>query len=234
MRFTVEESVFNKLEDVCFGVVVARGIDNVTKINKINEMLENSIKEINEKMRNEKIKEHPKIIPYRNAFARLGFNPNKFAPSVEALITRILKGGQMPSINNIVDLANAISIKYILPIGAHDIALAKDNIAVRFAVNGDTFIPFGAAEAESLEPGELVYASGSDIKTRRWIWRQSEQGKITEKSSHIFFPIDGFISENCDAVILARDELAEALRDLFNCDVKVGFVDRHNQSMSLD
>ena len=28
--------------------------------------------------------------------------------------------------------------------------------------------------------GEAVYASGSEIRTRRWTWRQSERGKITE------------------------------------------------------
>lgn len=29
--------------------------------------------------------------------------------------------------------------------------------------------------------GEAVYASGSEIRTRRWTWRQSERGKITEE-----------------------------------------------------
>ena len=234
MRFYVEDSVFNILEDVCFGVVVARGIDNTTRVNVIKEMLENNIKEIAAEMGDAKIKEHAKIVPYRNAFLQLGFNPNKFAPSVEALIGRVIKGGQVPCINNIVDLANAVSVKYVLPIGAHDLDLAEGDIAVRFSVNGDSFIPFGATEAESPEPGELVYASGSKIKTRRWIWRQSELGKITEKSSNIFFPIDGFSNANAAAVIMARDELAAALRDLFNCDVKTGFVDRNHQAMALD
>ena len=234
MQFFVEENVFNTLEDVCFGIVVARGIDNVTKNTQVKELLNNSIIEILEQMPNENIKNHSQIIPYRNAFQKLGFNPNKFAPSVEALITRILKGGQIPNINNVVDLANAISIKYILPIGAHDIDLVQDDIKVRFSMNGDTFVPFGAAQPETLETGELVYASGSKIKTRRWIWRQSEQGKITEKSTNIFFPIDGFSKDNYDSVIKARDELALKIEHLFECDVKVGFVDRLNQSMNLD
>lgn len=233
MRFVVEDRVFDKLDDLCFGVVVARGIDNMKKLDGIKEMLDNSISAIMAEMGEAKIKEHSKIIPYRHAFVQLGFNPNKFAPSVEALISRILKGGQMPSINNIVDLANAVSLKYVLPIGAHDLDMAKDDLAVRFSADGDSFIPFGAAAAESPEPGELVYASGSAIKTRRWIWRQSEQGKITETSRNIFFPIDGFSSENGAAVMQARDELAERLDHFFKCTVKVGFVDRYNRSMPL-
>ncbi|KUO53512.1 MAG: hypothetical protein APF76_11930 [Desulfitibacter sp. BRH_c19] len=233
MRFTVEENVFKTLEDVCFGVVVARGVDNATKNNEIKDMLENSIREISEQLKGENIKEHPKIIPYRNAFGKLGFNPNKFAPSVEALVTRILKGNQIPNINNVVDLANSISIKHILPIGAHDIDLVQDDITVRFSATGDSFIPFGASEPELLETGELVYASGSNIKTRRWIWRQSEQGKITERSTNIFFPIDGFINDNYGSVILARDELALMLQQLFGCEVKVGIIYKNNQGLDL-
>ena len=234
MRFVVEENVFDKLESVCFGVVVAGGIDNIINKHVIQDMLEKSIRDIGEQLSNENIKEHPKIVPYRNAFLKLGFNPNKFAPSVEALISRIVKKGQLPGINNIVDLANAISIKYILPIGAHDLSLLNDDITVRFSVDGDSFIPFGAAEPELLAPGELIYASGHNVKTRRWIWRQSEAGKITAESSHIFFPIDGFINDNYDSVIAARDELAQVLKNLFNCSVSVGFIDSNNQSMALD
>ena len=234
MRFLVEDNVFDKLESVCFGVVVARGIDNAANKSEIKDMLEESIRATGEQMGKDKIKESPKIVPYRNAFTKLGFNPNKFAPSVEALISRILKKGELPGINNIVDLVNAISIKYILPIGAHDMDLLKDDITVRFSVAGDRFIPFGAAEPEILDAGELVYAGGNKIKTRRWIWRQSEQGKITEDSTNIFFPIDGFIDENYESVISARDELARTLKQLFNCSVSVGFVDRHNQSMALE
>lgn len=127
-----------------------------------------------------------------------------------------------------------MSLKYILPIGAHDIDKAKDGIEVRFTVDGDKFIPFGMEEPETVEPGELIYTSGNNVKTRRWIWRQSEQGKITEKSVNIFFPIDGFINVNHEAVIAARDELAQTLRNLFNCQVKVGYVDKNNKSMLLD
>ena len=158
MRFFVENEVFEKLDNVCFGVVVARGIDNVTNKSEIKDMLESNISSICEQIANQNVKEHPRIVPYRDAFIKLGFNPNKFAPSVEALITRIAKKGQLPAINNVVDLANAVSIKHILPIGAHDIDLLKDQITVRLSVAGDSFSPFGVSEPEALEPGEVVVA----------------------------------------------------------------------------
>ena len=55
--------------------------------------------------------------------------------------------------------------------------------------------------------GELVFVSGHTVKTRRWVWRQGDEGKITEETGTVFFPIDGFSSINFDAVIQVRDEL---------------------------
>ena len=48
------------------------------------------------------------------------------------------------------------------------------DVEVRFSREGDKFIPFGETEAEVLDAGELVYAVGDKVRTRRWIWRQRE------------------------------------------------------------
>src|SRR5665648_134130 len=112
---------------------------------------------------------------------------------------RVAKGNILPSINPIVDLGNSLSLKYVLPMGAHDLDALADEIAVRFSVKGDLFTPLGTEDIEILEKGELVYADTKRIRTRRWIWRQSNVGCITENSKNIFFPIDGFALRNKDA-----------------------------------
>ena len=74
--------------------------------------------------------------------------------------------------------------------------------------------------------GELVYTVGKRVRTRHWIWRQSELGKIGRESRDIFFPIDGFAPFNTDAIMAAQAELAELCRSLFGCRiVRTGFVD---------
>ncbi len=233
MRFIVHPVVFQKLPDVCFGVVVAKGVDNQVKIPMIDELLSSSILHLKEQFQGSTVKELGEILPYRIAFQALGFNPNKFLPSIEALMTRILKGGQIPSINNVVDLANAISLKHIVPIGAHDIDCSPDDIEVRFSIPGDTFIPFGSTIAENPDPAELIYVRGKSVKTRRWIWRQSDIGKIDPATTNIFFPIDGFQNKNLNSVISARDELAGCLEKYFNLNIKVSFVNIENPSFSF-
>lgn len=167
MKFIVEKSIFEKLPNACFGIVVARGINNTLKYPEIESLLDEAIRKSVSQFGGKKIKEEPEIVPYREAFLALGINPNKFMCSIEALFTRIAKGKGMPQINPVVDLGNAVSLKYALPMGAHDIGDAKDDICVRYSKPDDVFLPFGAAEEESLEEGEVVYAVGNQIRTRR-------------------------------------------------------------------
>ena len=86
----------------------------------------------------------------------------------------------------------------------------------------------GEEKAEVMLEGELVYVSGRTVKTRRWIWRQSDDGRITEATSHVFFPIDGFEDVNGQAVLTARDELAGFLRQEFHCEVWTGWINDKN------
>ena len=233
MKFIVEKTVFEKLPTVCFGVVAAKGVNNAKAYPAIEEMLDESIALAFEKFNEKRVKEEADIIPYREAFAALDINPNKYMCSIEALFTRISKGKGMPHINPVVDLGNAVSLKYTLPMGAHDIGGATDDMKVRFSTDGDIFLPFGEQEAELPDAGELVYAVGNQVRTRRWTWRQSEHGKIDAASSDIFFPIDGFTDVNKGAVIAATEELYTLVKELFGCEAETGYIDAENPEMAF-
>ncbi|MEG1537697.1 MAG: phenylalanine--tRNA ligase beta subunit-related protein, partial [Clostridiales bacterium] len=174
------------------------------------------------------------IRPYRESFHKLNLNPNKFMSSIEAMFTRVSKGKGLPSINPIVDLGNALSLKYTLPMGAHDLEQMDQDIQLRLSTPEDTFIPFGATEQQQMPADEPVYAVGQQIRTRRWIWQQSELGKITADSKDIFFPLDGFTDCNLPAITAAQQELAAFCRDQFNCtEIKIGLIDQQHPQMEL-
>ena len=233
MKFSVKKEVFEKLPKACFGVVVAKGIDNGKAYPEIDRLLDESIEAAAQHFQGKNVKEASDILPYREAFRALGINPNKYPCSIEALFTRIAKGKGMPHINPIVDLGNAVSLKYTLPMGAHDLGGGSEDICIRLARPGDTFLPFGGITEESPDNGEVVYAVGNQVRTRRWTWRQSEHGKITPASTDIFFPIDGFTDFNQEQVIAARDELKALAGHIFNCETVVGFVDTDHPEMGL-
>ena len=233
-KFVVEEKVFEMLPDYCLGIVIADGVDNGGEREIVKTMLDESVDAFARMYAGQDVRELPNIKACRDAFRSLGMNPNKFMCSIEALTKRVQKGGQLPHINPIVDLGNALSVKYQLPMGAHDIAqMEAEGLAVRFSTEQDTFLPMGETQAEVMPAGELVYVSGHTVKTRRWLWRQSDDGKITENTRSVFFPIDGFATVDFDAVMQARDELAAVLQMVFNCNVRTGLVDRENTSIDL-
>jgi len=233
VKFVVYPEVFEMLPNVCFAVVAAYGIDNSKIKPDIAELLRLAAEGLREEVADTDIKKNRDIVPYRMAFKELGFNPNKYLSSIEAMVKRVAKGNDLPSINPVVDLANAVSLKYMLPMGAHDMDALEGDIAVRFAVPGDTFVPLGGTGEETVDPGELVYADAKRIRTRRWIWRQSDRGKVTGDSRNVFFPIDGFMGENCNRMLEARNRLAVLLSEHFGCRVERFFINKDNNQIGL-
>lgn len=245
MYFEVSKDVFDMLPNAVFGVVAVKNIDNSKVNSEIAEMLSSSIESCQKYFEESgnKAKNDPCVTPYRDAFRLLGINPNRYACSIEALMDRIAKGKGLPMINPAVDLGNAISLKYRIPIGAHDIDSFIDNdglsrgsedtgLEVRPACAEDRFRPFGAAEDEFDDPelGEVVYVSGHEVRTRRWTWRQSEAGKMTDATTSVLYPIDGFKDINYDELLAALDEFKKLLPAFFGNEITVscGIVDATN------
>jgi len=233
LKFKVHDEVFNKLPDLYFGVVIGYDINNTKQIPEIYNMVCTEMEKLKIELDGKNLKEHECIIPYRDTFKELGINPNKYMSSIEAMAKRASKGNMLPSINPIVNLVNALSLKYILPMGAHDIDSLEGEIAVRFSKEGDIFTPLGEENTEILQTGELVYADINRIRTRRWIWRQSDIGRIDKKSTNILFPIDGFISSNKENVIKATEELENLLKKYFNCETNRYYLDKDNKEVEL-
>lgn len=230
MKFIIRNEIFDKIDNLFVGVVVAKNVDNAKTYPAIDKKLRESMSIAKERFLDKKVKEDELIVPYRDAFLKLGINPNKYQCSVEAMFTRISKGKEIPHINPLVNLNNSISLKYTLPMGTHDLSKSNLDIEMRFATSNDKFIPIDADKEETPDIGEAVYAVGENIRTRRWTWRQSNEGKIDENTSYVFFPIDGFKGFNDDKVKMATNELAEILKDNFACEVVTGFVDKENPS----
>ena len=77
--------------------------------------------------------------------------------SIENLLKRVLKGNPVGSISPSVDLYNAISLKYALPLGGEDLDTFEGDLRLRITEGGDAFTPLGeGAENDPTLPGELA------------------------------------------------------------------------------
>jgi tyrosyl-tRNA synthetase len=177
------------------------------------------------------LRDDPRVAVWRAAFTSLGLNPNRYPSSIEALAGRALKGGAIPSATTLVDLANAVALRHLVPAGAHDLDTLSGDLGVRLSRAGDTFATGG--QVESLPPGEPVYAAGSEVRTRRWVWRQADNGRLTPQSARILFPIDGFRGQTDAAVLAAAQSLMDHLATLGPAELALYRVDAECRSVDL-
>ncbi|MEZ4523696.1 MAG: phenylalanine--tRNA ligase beta subunit-related protein [Thermomicrobiales bacterium] len=179
------------------------------------------------------LKEHTQFAAWREAFSTAGWSASRFPSSVEALHKRIQRGGELPRINVPVDLANSAVLYYSIPTGTHDIdTFGGEPLAVRRAVGGDHFLTF-AEDDDPPDEGEIVYAVGSDVRTRRWVWRQGRNGQVSGDARNIFYPLDGFMDTTYDAVVAAMNYLSEICTSTLGARVFSGLVTADNPTFCV-
>jgi DNA/RNA-binding domain of Phe-tRNA-synthetase-like protein len=103
---------------------------------------------------------------------------------------RVLRNDTLPSINSLVDIGNVISLQHLLPVGGHSMDELTQDISLRIATGEEVFIPFGSTEVEHPHPGEVIFAEGNTVLTRRWTWRQANHTLILADTHSIEINID--------------------------------------------
>ena len=195
MKFTIDKRLFDLFPDLSVGTLVCR-IDN-TKYG--DDLLDSILERLRTNFPYEKPQDHPHIKVWRQAFAKAGISASKYPSSIESLLRRALKGGPFPRVNPIVDLYNAFSLEYLVPVGGHDLSPLEGNVFLGFADGGERFTPMDGGDQEAAEKNEIVYKDAKDVLTRRWVWRQSNKDKVTPHTKYVFMPID--IMEGVDAAL---------------------------------
>lgn len=216
MKYSVDQAVFDLNPKLKFGILIGKDIKNNETTSEDEGRLRGAEENMRATYKAEQVRELENVAMYRETMKNAGINPNKYPPSVEAMFKRILKGGQLPAINALVDLCNAVSIENIISLGAHDLVDITGDLEVRFSRDGDQFLPFGATKYEDVDVGELIFTSGNIVQTRKWIWRQSELGKTTVESNHLFFQLVGFEDGKGSTLINAMDAIEHLIEKRFN------------------
>lgn len=112
------------------------------------------------------IRRHPNVAAYREFSTRLDIDPDRQAPSIQALIERGLRNkplGAWPRINPIVDLLNATAVATMVALGVFDADRVHGPVRLRLTGEGEPFHALGAEQVWELEPGRLVFADDQRV-----------------------------------------------------------------------
>src|SRR5579859_411841 len=127
--------------------------------------------------------ELPEIQAWRRAFAQLGIKPTQYRCASESLLRRFRKEGSLPALHPLVDLCNAISVAYAIPVAVLDAAQITGSLEVRYATGDEEYLTF-AGDIEHPAPGEVIFADqAGQAHARRWTNRQSGRSAVRPTTS---------------------------------------------------
>jgi DNA/RNA-binding domain of Phe-tRNA-synthetase-like protein len=191
IQYSIADEIFSCFPEFLRGVVVAKDVVNRSSPPELVKLLRDAENMLRKSMSTETLISNPRIVSWREAFRSLGIKPSEYRPSIEAMARRVINGNELPSINALVDIGNIISLRHLLPVGGHSLNAVKQDIALRAAAGDEIFIPFGSDQVEHPDRGEFIFAEGSTVLTRRWVWRQSNHTLTELATTIIEFNLDG-------------------------------------------
>ncbi len=175
------------------------------------------------------------LAAWRNAFRAFDVDPTQYRSAAEALLRRLTKKGDIPSINTLVDIGNLISIRYALPVAVFDTRYLNGPVTVHFADGSERYTTLGQEEVEHPEVGEVVFSDESGLViARRWCWRQSEQSAAQSETTDAIVTIEAHHTG-------ARSDIEAALHDLQHLltsyagervQMKTGILEAHTPAIS--
>lgn len=152
----------------------------------------------------------PEIQAWRRTFAAMGLKPTQYRCASESLLRRFKKEGALPQIHPLIDLCNAISIAFAVPIAVFDLAHVTDGLEVRYATGKETYLTF-SGDTEHPQPDEVIFADAADrAHARRWTNRQSGLSAIRDTTSSVLIVAEAMHGSLADMKALT-DALAEEL-----------------------
>jgi DNA/RNA-binding domain of Phe-tRNA-synthetase-like protein len=117
--------------------------------------------------------ELPEIRAWRRAFTRMGLKPTRYRCASEALLRRLRKEGALPPLHPLVDICNAASAAFAIPVAVFDVSKVTGGLEVRYAAGDEQYLTF-SGQAEHPSPGEVIFADrAGQVHARRWTNRQS-------------------------------------------------------------
>ena len=99
----------------------------------------------------------PRYKPGDGAYSTMGLKPTQYRCASEALLRRLRKDGSLPKLHPLIDLCNAASVAYAVPVAVFDLDHVKGDLCVRQANGDERYLAFSGT-IETPDVGEIIFA----------------------------------------------------------------------------
>ncbi|HFI0339924.1 TPA: B3/4 domain-containing protein, partial [Streptococcus suis] len=188
-QFIIDQSFWNLFPQAKIGVLLLKNYQNSDQSSQeIVQLLEESLPLSQAHLTEDVFSDNPVIQVYRKAYQQ--FKTKKGArSSIEALLKRVSGNNPVRSINPLVDIYNAASLRYALPVGAEDLDTFVGDLQLTITEGGDEFYLIGDDTNQPTLPGELCYKDQAGAVCRCFNWRDGERTMITDQTKNAFLVI---------------------------------------------
>jgi DNA/RNA-binding domain of Phe-tRNA-synthetase-like protein len=206
--FGYHSEIMERFPGVRGSVVHASGLVNDPSPPELQTVYTATQREVIEVIGDTPLSAIPSLEAWRRTFSAFGVKPTQYRSAAEALLRRLTKQGDLPSINSLVDLANLVSIRYRLPVAVCDQRAVTGVTTVRLATGEERFTDLASGETTNPDPGEVVFVDDALLaSSRRWCWRQSAESAASPKTVEALFTIEAQHEDGEGDVRRATDEL---------------------------
>ena len=210
--FRYHPDVVARFPSVVGGVMVAT-VRNAPSSDELSQAVAVEVHAARARLAGTPLSEVAALAAWRRVFRGFGVDPTQYRSAAEALLRRITKGDNLPSINACVDAANLVSIRYALPVAVFDTRDVRGGTVVRIADGGEHWADLGGSTTEHPEPGEVIFVDDAgEVSARRWCWRQSKASAARDDTTRLLVTIEGHHEGALQDVGAAVDDLATLLR----------------------
>lgn len=150
---------------------------------------------------------------WSEVFRAFGAKPKRTPCSAEALRKRVIRDGGMASLDPIVDLYNAVSLRYAIPVGGENLAAYVGTPELAIADGTERFDTFkeGLPAVETPEAGEVIWRDEQGVTCRRWNWRQGVRTRLSVTDRSMWFVLESLPQMPLEALYAAGQMLTEGV-----------------------
>ncbi len=153
---------------------------------------------------------------WAEVFRKFGAKPKRTPCSADALRKRVLRDGTMPALDPIVDLYNAVSLLYAVPVGGENISAYQGSPRLMVATGTEPFdtVKEGETAIEYPSPGEVIWCDDSGVTCRRWNWRQGIRTRLDVEAQQMWFILESLPQMPLEKLYEAGKMLTDGLEKI--------------------
>lgn len=197
---------------------LSRDVSAVPQIERLNAMAEVRLADASEG-------QMPEIQAWRHAFSKMNLKPTQYRCASESLLRRFRKEHALPQIHPLIDLCNAVSLAFAIPVAAFDVSRIAGNIEVRYAAGDETYETF-SGETESPNVHEVIFVDDdAHVHARRWTNRQSGLSAIRDATTNVLIVAEAMHDSASEDISRLLTTLESELDAIWSASSKTAILD---------